>query len=299
MKNLLNQEQIRNFFLLLRWNKPSGRLILLIPAGWSLWLAPSGPPSRSLTLTILLGGICISGAGCIANDLWDKRFDQKVSRTKERPLAKGLIKDSTAFLLLLAMLFLSFIITLFIPIENRNLCLKLACSALPLILIYPSAKRWFPLPQLILAICWGFSVLIPWAAIEGSITPNISLYCCWFATVFWTFGFDTIYAMADQKDDKKLSLKSSAITLNSNAINTVSICYLITSLLLMFSAINANINGIFWPFLLIASIGMNRETRLLKVLNGDISISMSSKHFRNQVLLGGLILCGLIVDKLT
>ena len=70
---------------LLRWNKPTGRLILLVPAGWALWLMPSAPPSASLVMRIVVGGLAVSAAGCIANDLWDRRFDGEVERTSSRP----------------------------------------------------------------------------------------------------------------------------------------------------------------------------------------------------------------------
>ena len=63
---------------LLRWDKPSGRLILLIPAGWSLWLLPDAPPPATLVGWIVLGGLAVSGAGCVANDLWDRRIDPQV-----------------------------------------------------------------------------------------------------------------------------------------------------------------------------------------------------------------------------
>ena len=165
---------MRFYFELLRWNKPSGRLILLIPAGWSLWLTPSAPPSTSILGLIILGGLFISGAGCIANDIWDRQFDKQVTRTKERPLANGKVTLKSAWILLISLLFLSLYIVLSLPTDSRNLCLQLASLALPLILLYPTAKRWFKFPQLILSICWGFSVLIPWAAIESSLTGGIT-----------------------------------------------------------------------------------------------------------------------------
>ena len=82
---------------LLRWNKPSGRLILLVPAGWSLWLTPQAPPEGSLIVLIVIGGVLVSGAGCIANDMWDINFDRNVERTKDRPLATNQISKKTAF----------------------------------------------------------------------------------------------------------------------------------------------------------------------------------------------------------
>ncbi len=285
-----------NYFQLLRWNKPSGRLILLIPAGWSLWLTPSAPPSPFVLGIIILGGLFVSGAGCIANDIWDQQFDKKVIRTKQRPLANGKVSQKTAWILLILMLFLSLFIVLSIPTDSRNLCLHLASLSLPFILLYPSAKRWFKYPQLILSICWGFSVLIPWAASESSLNGGITLLFCWLATIFWTFGFDTVYAMADETDDKIIGLNSSAISLGRNSILTVSFCYLISSFFLAIASFKANLGLIFWPFWLISTLGMQREIFLLN--SRSKGIKTSGLHFSNQVRIGSLLLLGMILSKL-
>ena len=295
MSNLLKQK-IRCYFQLLRWNKPSGRLILLIPAGWSLWLSPTGSPSLIVLGLIILGGLFVSGAGCIANDIWDRQFDQKVKRTKERPLANGQISLKVAWILLILLLFISLFVVLSIPTDSKVLCLQLASLSLPFILLYPSAKRWFKYPQLILSFCWGFSVLIPWAAIESSLEGSTLLFC-WFATIFWTFGFDTVYAMADEIDDKAIGLKSSAISLGGKAIKTVSFCYFISSCFLALAAFKANLGLIYWPFWLIYTLGMQREVCLLN--SRPKSIKTSGLHFSNQVRIGSLLLFGMILSKIS
>ncbi|MFL0784920.1 MAG: UbiA family prenyltransferase, partial [Prochlorococcus sp.] len=114
---------LRQWLELLRWHKPSGRLILLIPAGWSLWLTPNAPPTAELISLIAIGGLMVSGAGCIANDLWDRRIDRQVERTRQRPLAKGSIRISTAVGLLLLLLLLSLLVVVSLPTASRGLCL--------------------------------------------------------------------------------------------------------------------------------------------------------------------------------
>ena len=287
---------MKYYFQLLRWNKPSGRLILLIPAGWSLWLTPTAPPSLFLLGLIFLGGLVVSSAGCIANDIWDRNFDKKVTRTKERPLANNKLSIKTALILLISLLFLSLFIVLSMPTQSRNLCLQLAFLSLPFILLYPSAKRWFKYPQLILSFCWGFSVLIPWAASESSLAGDIRLLSCWLATIFWTFGFDTVYAMADEIDDQAIGLNSSAISLGKSSIKTVSFCYFISSFLLAIAAFKANLGIIFWPFWLISTFGMQREVFLLN--SKSKGIKTSGLHFKNQVRLGSLLLLGMILSKI-
>ena len=287
---------MRYYLQLLRWDKPSGRLILLIPAGWSLWLSPSAPPPSPLLALMILGGLFVSGAGCIANDIWDRQFDKKVIRTKERPLASGKVPLKNAWILLISLLGLSLFIVLSIPEGSRSLCLQLALLSLPFILLYPSAKRWFKYPQLILSICWGFSVLIPWAAIESSLAGGGPLVFCWLATIFWTFGFDTVYAMADEIDDNAIGLKSSAISLGEKSIKTVSFCYVISCFFLAMAAFKANFGLVFWPFWLISTLGMQREAFILN--SRSKGIKTSGLHFKNQVRIGSLLLLGMILGKI-
>ena len=280
---------------LLRWNKPSGRLILLIPAGWSLWLTPNPPPSLFLLALITAGGMFISGAGCIANDIWDQKFDKEVKRTQNRPLAKKSIRISTAFSLMLIMLILSLIILILIPIKSRIICFILAFIAITPILIYPSAKRWFKYPQAILAFCWGFAVLIPWAASESSLNGGPPLIFCWASTCLWTFGFDTIYAMSDKDDDIRIGLNSSAISLKDKVIRTVSISYAISSLCFGFAAYFAGIKWFFWIIWFITSLGMQLETWKLNLK--EANNKKFSNHFSNQVLINSLLLLGLIISR--
>ena len=292
IKKDLNSK-INILFELLRWNKPTGRLILLIPAGWSLYLTPESNPSIYMLLKILIGGLLVSGLGCVANDIWDKRIDQKVLRTQNRPLAANKIKTKTAFLILVFLIVCSFFLTLSLPENGRLLSISLAFFALPLILIYPSAKRWFRYPQFILSICWGFAVLIPWAASEGNIKSIVLLFC-WLATIFWTFGFDTVYALADKKYDIEIGINSSALNLSSNTKITIQICYFLTSAFLAICALINQLNLIFWPIWFITAFLMQKD--ILKIFpDSKQTIKIIGNHFKNQSIYGGMILLGFIV----
>ena len=278
---------------LLRWNKPTGRLILLIPAGWSLYLTPESNPSFYMLLKIIIGGLLVSGLGCVANDIWDKKIDQKVLRTKNRPLAANKIHTKSAYLILIFLIICSFFLTLSLPENGRLLSISLAFLALPLILIYPSAKRWLKYPQVILSICWGFAVLIPWAASEGNIKSIVLLFC-WLATIFWTFGFDTVYALADKKYDLEIGVNSSAVNLASNTKITIQICYFLTSAFLAICALINQLNLIFWPIWLITAFLMQKD--ILKIFpESKQTIKRIGNHFKNQSIYGGLILLGFIV----
>ena len=286
---------LRPWIELLRWNKPSGRLILLIPAGWSLWLTPSAPPSASLVGLILVGGLAVSGAGCIANDLWDQGFDRQVERTQGRPLARGALQRPQAFCLLLVLLLVSLGVVLRLSDESRGLCLGLAVAALPPILLYPSAKRWFAFPQAVLALCWGFAVLIPWAAAEGQLSWDPALISCWIATLLWTFGFDTVYAMADRRDDAQIGLRSSALSLGESATSVVRICYALTCFSMAIAATTAQVAAPFWPFWLMATVLM--QVSCSPLAREKASMMLFARHFSRQVQVGRLLLIGLCLAR--
>ena len=285
--------KLNSFFELLRWDKPTGRLILLIPAGWSLYLTPGSNPNIDILLKIIFGGLLVSGLGCVANDIWDKKIDQKVIRTQNRPLAANKLGLKTAYLILLFLILCSFFLTLSLPEKGRILSIALAFLALPIILIYPSSKRWFKYPQLILSICWGFAVLIPWAANEGNL-KSLVLLCCWLATIFWTFGFDTVYALADKKYDLEIGINSSAVNLKKNTKITIQICYFLTSAFLAICGFLNQLNFIFWAILLITAFFMQKD--ILKVFpENKQSIKNIGNHFKNQSIYGGVILLGIII----
>ena len=287
------QIKLNSFFELLRWDKPTGRLILLIPAGWSLYLTPGSNPNIDILLKIIFGGLLVSGLGCVANDIWDKKIDQKVIRTQNRPLAANKLGLKTAYLILLFLILCSFFLTLSLPEKGRILSISLAFLALPIILIYPSSKRWFKYPQLILSICWGFAVLIPWAANQGNL-KSLVLLCCWLATIFWTFGFDTVYALADKKYDLEIGVNSSAVNLKNNTKITIQICYFLTSTFLAICGFLNQVNFIFWPILLITAFFMQKD--ILKVFpENKQSIKNIGNHFKNQSIYGGVILLGIII----
>jgi len=281
---------------LLRWDKPSGRLILLIPAGWSLWLQPTSPPPAALVGWIVLGGLAVSGAGCVANDLWDRRIDPLVERTRSRPLASGRIGVAGALALLMLCLLAALAVVLWgLPAGGRGLCLALAIAALPPVLLYPSAKRWFGYPQAVLALCWGFAVLIPWAAARGDLAGGWPLAATWLATLLWTFGFDTVYAMADRPDDARIGVRSSALSLGALAPNAVGLCYGATAVLLAIAAGLQGVTPVFWVLWLVASAGLLREAWLLR--RPDLPRSAFGLHFRHQVLLGSLLLLALVIGR--
>jgi 4-hydroxybenzoate polyprenyltransferase len=188
------------------------------------------------------------------------------------------------------------VLLLGLPASGRSLCLLLALAALPPVLLYPSAKRWFGYPQLVLALCWGFAVLIPWAAATGSLTGGWPLALVWLATLLWTFGFDTVYAMADRDDDRAIGVRSSALSLGQQAPLAVAVSYGLAAAALGLAAGLQGASWITWLLWLLAAFGMQREAALLR--RPELPRSAYGRHFSHQVQLGGLLLLALVLRQL-
>ncbi|MGK7912952.1 MAG: UbiA family prenyltransferase, partial [Synechococcus sp.] len=195
---------------LLRWDKPAGRLILMVPALWGAVLAARGTPPISLIAIIIVGTLATSAAGCVVNDIWDRNLDGRVERTKTRPLASKRLSLTVGAVVGVVGLLCAFVLATFLNPVTFGLC----AAAVPVIALYPGAKRVFPVPQLVLGIAWGFAVLICWTAVTGQVDAlplwEPAMFFLWGATVLWTLGFDTVYALSDRDDDEKIGIQSSA-----------------------------------------------------------------------------------------
>jgi 4-hydroxybenzoate polyprenyltransferase len=268
---------------LLRWDKPTGRLILLVPALWALILASRGVPPVGLLLVIVVGSFVTSAAGCIVNDLWDRDIDPQVPRTQTRPLAEKSLSVGVALALALVAFLCAYGLTFYL---NR-LSFWLCVAAVPVIVLYPLAKRVFPIPQLVLAIAWGFAVLIPWSAVTQRL--EIPTWWLWAAVIWWTLGFDTVYAIPDREFDAKLGVNSSARFFGQQTPLAVTLCYLATVACLAATGLVMGLSFPFWIMLGVALITWLRQGYLLTLYNPPPSLY--GRLFRQNVLLGfGLLL---------
>ena len=275
---------------LLRWDKPAGRLILMIPALWAIFVAEKGTPPLPLVGVIILGTLATSAAGCVINDLWDRDIDPQVERTRNRPLAARTLSIQVGILTALVAISCAGILALYLNSFTFWLCV----AAVPVIVFYPSAKRVFPLPQLVLSIAWGFAVLISWSAVTGSLEPGT--WWLWGATVFWTLGFDTVYAMSDREDDQKIGINSSALFFGKIAPEAVGIFFAATAGLLARLGLIMHLHLGFWITLSIATIGwIWQYTRLRQP---DLPKPVYGEIFRQNVWIGFVLLAGMIIGSL-
>lgn len=272
---------------LLRWDKPAGRLILMVPALWAVVLASRGTPPPLLVVVIVLGTLATSAAGCVVNDLWDRNIDPKVQRTRTRPLASRALTVQTGVVVLLVALVCAWGLSLFLTPLSFWLCV----AAVPVILLYPLAKRVFPVPQLVLAIAWGFAVLISWTAVTGRL--EWATLWLWAATVVWTLGFDTVYAMADREDDRRIGVKSSALFFGDRASHAVGLFFLLTTVFLGVEGYGLRLGFSYWLTLAIAFYGWVAHYRQL--LPRKPYPAIYGRIFRQNVWLGFILLVGMIL----
>ncbi|MBD2353561.1 4-hydroxybenzoate solanesyltransferase [Tolypothrix sp. FACHB-123] len=271
---------------LLRWHKPEGRLILMIPALWAVFLAAAGKPPLPLVGVIILGTLATSAAGCVVNDLWDRDIDPEVERTRDRPLAARTLSIKVGIAVGIVALACAAVLAFYL----NPLTFWLSAAAVPVILLYPGAKRVFPVPQLVLSIAWGFAVLISWSA----VTQNISqpTWLLWGATVLWTLGFDTVYAMSDKEDDRRIGINSSALFFGNYAPLAIGIFFAGTIALLTYLGIVIHLHIVFWISLVIATIAWIWQS--IRLSQPDLPNSIYGEMFRQNVWIGFILLAGMI-----
>jgi 4-hydroxybenzoate polyprenyltransferase len=207
VRTMTFSERLDGYERLMRLDQPIGALLLLWPALWSLWLARRAAPELEVLVIFLLGVVLTRSAGCVINDYADRKFDPHVERTRDRPLAAGIVSPREALALAAALLLIAFVLVL----QLNWMTVKLSFAALAITVIYPFLKRFFVFPQAWLGVAFSFSIPMACAAQLGYIPA--AGWALMGATFFWIIAYDTEYAMVDRDDDLKLGLKSSAILL--------------------------------------------------------------------------------------
>jgi 4-hydroxybenzoate polyprenyltransferase len=197
--------RLRDFAQLLRLDRPIGTWLLLWPMLWALWIAADGHPQLRLLAIFVAGGVLMRSAGCIINDPADRNIDPHVKRTRSRPLAARAISPPEA----LTVFGVLVIAALLLVLQLNALTVRLAFVGAALTITYPLLKRFFPLPQLYLGLCFGWAVPMAFAATLGMV-PRIG-WLMLVAAILWAGVYDTMYAMVDRDDDVRIGVRSSAI----------------------------------------------------------------------------------------
>lgn len=212
------------YLYLARFDRPIGWWLLLLPSWWIIPLAANTPAQMVwLMLLFLIGAVVMRAAGCVVNDMWDRRIDLRVERTQIRPIAAGTVSILQAFLFLAALSVIGLLVLLELPLT----AFWVGLASLPLIIIYPLAKRVTWWPQFVLGLTFSWGVPLGWAAATTS-WPAPEIWLIYLGTVGWVFGYDTIYAVQDMEDDPQAGVKSSALGLGAHLHKGVAIAYAIS-----------------------------------------------------------------------
>ncbi len=223
------RERLAAYYYLCRFDKPIGTELVFWPTLWALWIASQGTPDLNILLLMILGVIFMRAAGCAINDFADRKVDGAVARTKNRPLATGIIQPIEAIWVFLILVVASAILLLFLPIET----FYWSFGALFLAFIYPFMKRYTHLPQVFLGAAFSWSIPMAYTAVGQ--TPDLTCWLLYFGNLAWTVAYDTQYAMTDREDDLKIGVKSTAILFGHYDIVTIALLQFISVLLIGFA----------------------------------------------------------------
>jgi 4-hydroxybenzoate polyprenyltransferase len=266
---------MRPYLRLARVDRPIGTWLLLLPCWWSVALATGGWPDFTLMAQFAIGAFVMRGAGCTINDIVDRNFDAKVARTVLRPIANGDITVRQALLFLM----LQLSIGMMVVSQFNPYAMLLAISSLGLVVLYPFAKRFTYWPQLVLGLTFNWGALVGWAAVRGELGwPAVALYV---GGVFWTLGYDTIYAHQDKEDDVLIGVKSSALALGDKTQAGLFIFYGATVLSFGLSGYLIDAQIYFYAGLAICAAHLIRQAVTVDISNPPACLAMfkSNRNF--------------------
>ena len=278
---------MKHYINLMRLNKPVGIWLLLLPCWIGLLMFSPDIPLREMEL-FAVGAVAMRSAGCIINDITDRKIDSQVERTKMRPLACGAISLPAAIITLILLL----LVALLVAIMLGTKVVMLGLAWLPLVAAYPFMKRITWWPQAFLGITFGAGGLFASVAVNGTITSPALIF--YLGCIFWVIGYDTIYACQDMNDDAKIGVKSTALLFGNKLQRNVKLCYIISFILFFISFLVNNAQFIPMLFLVFAILEFYPT---LKNLNPK---QPENCHllFNNNVLFGFKIIMGFLVEKL-
>ena len=286
-------KQINLFIELARLKKPIGFMLLFWPCAWGLTIAYDF--SKSLNnyffylILFFLGSVLMRSAGCIINDIFDKEFDKKITRTKNRPIASEKVSIKLGLIYVVFLCFLALIVLL----SFNTFTIILAIGSMPLAFTYPLMKRYTYWPQLFLGITFNYGLILGWVCIANQIELVPIIF--YIGAIFWTLGFDTIYGYQDIKDDEIIGVKSTSIKLKKNPKLFLIICYSVFMISLIIVGFFMKFNSMFYLFLAIPIMHLF----LYQIYNLDFKDPENSlKKFKTNNLLGAIVLFNILIGKI-
>ena len=276
--------RLRPYARLARLDRPIGTWLLLFPGWWGIALASVRWPDPGLLILFAVGAVVMRGAGCTLNDIADRHYDAQVTRTRLRPLPSGAVTIRRAILFLVLQLAVGAAVLLSL---NRT-SVMLGVAVLGLIGTYPFMKRVTHWPQVFLGLNFNWGALLGWTAVTGALAwPPFLLYL---GGVFWTIGYDTIYAHQDKEDDIRVGVKSSAIALGTHTRPWLFGFYVIALLLWAGAGLAAGLGALFWVGLAGSAVQLSWQATRVAI---DDPADCLGK-FRSNRAVGWLMLVGIV-----
>ena len=279
---------VRPYLRLMRLDRPIGTWLLLFPGWWSIALAAPGWPDWTLMALFGLGAVIMRGAGCVINDIADRNFDGKVERTRARPIPSGAVS------VVQALLFLGFLLALGLAIllQFNTFAVLVGAASLALVVPYPLMKRITYWPQAWLGLTFNWGALLGWAAVTGTLgAPAFALYA---AGLFWTLGYDTIYAHQDKDDDALIGVKSTALRLGAATRPWLCVFYALSIGLIGMSGWLAGKGAAVYVFLIPAAAHLVWQTVRVDIDNSSDCL----EKFKSNRWFGWLLLAGIVAGSL-
>ena len=256
-----------------RFDRPIGSWLLLLPCLWTLPIfLNSITDLLEIYFIFIIGAFSMRAAGCTINDLWDKDIDKKISRTRHRPIASGEVSTKAAFGFLMILLTISLLCLL----NLNKFTWLIALSSLPLIVLYPLAKRVTKWPQFVLGITFSWGVPTAWAATNTDF--NTGILFLYLGTVFWVIGYDTIYGYQDKFEDKIFNIKNTAITTENYYVNFIMFFYLISILNFLLAGLILKIYIGWYVGLFFMFIHFIYQIQKIKMINRDESLKIFNSN---------------------
>ena len=281
---------VRPYLRLARLDRPIGAWLLLFPCWWGLALATPGWPDPWLAVLFAIGAVVMRGAGCTLNDIADRDFDGQVARTADRPIPSGAVSvgQAAAFMVVLTLIGLT------VLLQFNGFAVAVGAGSLIVVAVYPFMKRITHWPQVVLGLAFNWGALLGWAAVRGDLGwPAIALYA---AGIFWTLGYDTIYAHQDKEDDLLVGVKSTALRLGAGTRPWLYSFFATAVALLAMAGFLAQLG---WPFYTLlgvaaAHMGWQAATVDLDTPRDCLAKFKSNRHVGWVIL--GAIIAGQVVN---
>ncbi|MFQ5427969.1 MAG: 4-hydroxybenzoate octaprenyltransferase [Thermodesulfobacteriota bacterium] len=280
-------KKLQAYTELIRLPKQYGTLLVLWPTLWSLFLASEGVPEARYLVIFIIGTFLMRSAGCVINDIADRKFDPLVERTRLRPLAAGTLTVREALAAFVVLSALAFVLVLFL---NR-LTIVLAFMGIALAVVYPFVKRVSHLPQAVLGMAFGWGAVMAWSAVNNTVSS--AAFLIFIANIFWSMAYDTMYALMDIRDDKRVGVKSTAILFGSRVYGALVCLYICFGLAMAGTGLLLGLGLYYYAGIILALAAF---LLVVKALKNNPVPATAFKGFLANAALGGFILVFIAMD---